>query len=91
MNDNDLILTTGDFQCPDSGFGCVAYWNVDRGLLWVEQCFTGIWSDTERDDDTIAWCVKFGIQTASTATDANRLLLAAGSDVCCTGFDESDD
>ena len=90
-DNNDMILSCGDFQCPDSGLGCVAYWNVDKSLLWVEQCFSGIWGETDPDDDTIAWCKKFGIKDALSAKEANRLLMDSGADVYCTGFDESSD
>lgn len=78
---NDTILSTGDFQCPDSGWGCIINWNIDKGYMWAEMCDVGIWdtdnSDTfnlEISEDTFEWCNSFGKRTANSASEANKIL-----------------
>jgi hypothetical protein len=73
----DFILSTGDFQCPDSGRGCIFNWNVDKGIMWAEPCETGIWADCEIDEDTKDWCKRFGKKPAEDAKEANQYIRLA--------------
>jgi hypothetical protein len=77
---NHLILSTGDFPCPDSGWGCRIYWNVNEGVMWAEiSKDAGIWKDFEGQDqsvkdDTYYWCNSFGRPQARSVAEANRVL-----------------
>ena len=84
---DSLILSSGDFQCPDSGQGCVIFWNTINELLWAEPCDTGIWSDQKVSQDTLDWCDKFGVKWSDNAIRSNEILSNYG--LYEYGFDES--
>jgi hypothetical protein len=73
-----LVQSTGDFQCPDTGWGCVIHWNTDNNNMWAEICEDGIWDITKCDEqvklDTIKWCENFGIKKIIDVQHANMTL-----------------
>jgi len=76
-----IILSTGDFQCPASGWGCVINWGLHTGMMWAEVCDNGIWDitdtvsfDEETAEDTYTWCNNFRIKTAEDEDEANEIL-----------------
>ena len=91
--EKDFILPTGDFQCPDSGWGCIINWDTTKGMMWAEVCETGIWEvrdDHQIDEDTYRWCNMFSTRPASNAEEANEVLtawLGDDADLCCYSED----
>ncbi|WP_422486890.1 hypothetical protein [Gudongella sp. DL1XJH-153] len=75
------ILSTGDFQCPASGWGCEISWDLHTGMMWAEVCDNGVWDiedkvsfDEETAEYTYKWCYDFGIKTADDEDVANEIL-----------------
>jgi hypothetical protein len=76
---NDFIHSTGDFQCPDSGWGCIISWDLDRSIMWAEVCTEGAWKvedENEISEDTYHWCNIFSIRSAENSEEANNVLRA---------------
>ncbi|KAI4453244.1 s-adenosylmethionine synthetase [Holotrichia oblita] len=72
---DDLTLSSGDFQCPDTGEGVEIIWNVDKKTLHAEPCTSGIWDGGPHNSGTTAWCKKFGIHTGiNSAVAANAVI-----------------
>lgn len=77
-NRNNIMQSTGDFQCPNTGWGCIITWDITNGNVWAEICDTGIWDLNKCKDmekvDTIRWCEKFGIKKALDIKCFNNIL-----------------
>lgn len=79
----EVILSTGDFQCPASGWGCEISWDLHTGMMWAEACNSGVWDieddsfDKETAEYTYSWCNSFGIKTADDEEEANDILRKA--------------
>lgn len=78
-----ITLSTKDFQCPASGWGCEIIWDLHTGMMWAEVCDSGVWDieddsfDKETAEYTYSWCNNFGIKTADDKEEANDVLREA--------------
>lgn len=68
---------SGDFQCPDTGWGVYLIFDEEKGIIKADVCNTGIWDTEECDpetlEDTQSWCKKFGQKPCDTLEEAREI------------------
>ena len=77
---NNLPSGTGDFQCPNSGWGCEIYYDDETGMVWAEiMDDSGNWVNFEEQDvdmkiDTYEFVLDIGIRYVNNVKEANKVI-----------------